>query len=156
MSAAGVRIRELSGRDVAAATALGRRSFEAAAEQPDFADELVRTIARTWVAERDGVILGYALGWVAADEAQLMSIAVEPAARGLGVGRALLARFLEAMPEEGVHTIVLEVRVSNAAARRLYEAAGFVPVGSRRRYYADGEDAVTYRRDHRPDLALGS
>jgi ribosomal-protein-alanine acetyltransferase len=90
--------------------------------------------------------VGYALGWVVAGEAQLMSIAVDPAQRSHGIGRALLTRFVEAMTEENVEQIVLEVRAGNAAARALYEAFGFEPQGTRKGYYADGEDGVLYRR----------
>ena len=45
-----------------------------------------------------------------------------------------------------IHYASLEVRDGNTAARALYATAGFAPVGRRPRYYADGEDAVTYHR----------
>jgi ribosomal-protein-alanine acetyltransferase len=142
----GFVVRELREGDTEGASALGRRCF-IGTEQPDFSYELVRPIARAWVAvERDGSVVGYALGWVAGGEAQLMSIAVEPAQRGRCIGRALLTRFIDAMAEENVDQVVLEVRAGNAVARALYEAFGFESQGTRKGYYADGEDGVLYRR----------
>lgn len=139
-------LRELRARDVAAATELGRRAFAARPEQPDFSDELGRSTARAWVALKGEALVGYALAWVAADEAQLMSIAVEASARRRGLARALLDRLLEELREEGVRSLVLEVRTGNAAAIRLYESMGFTKLGERRAYYADGEDGATYQR----------
>lgn len=141
-------VRELRENDVEGATALGQRCF-VGTERPEFAYELVRPISRAWVAVGARGVVGYAVGWVVAGEAQLMSIAVEPDERGHGIGRALLARFVEAMAEENVEQIVLEVRAGNAAARALYEHFGFESQGTRKGYYADGEDGVLYRRELR-------
>lgn len=141
-----ITIRALSREDTVLATELGRRAFDATPEQPDLGDELGRSIARTWVAYEGERLVGYVLGWVASDEAQLMSIAVEHGARSRGIGKALLARFLRELGDEGITSVVLEVRASNGAARALYESLSFEIFGTRRAYYADGEDAVTYRR----------
>lgn len=141
-----ITIRQLDEADTDSATDLGRRAFHAPAEQPDLRYELARSIARTWVAYEDDRLVGYVLGWVAADEAQLMSIAVEPGARDRGIGKALLARFLRELAAEGVTSVVLEVRKGNASARTLYERFGFERLGERTAYYADGEDGVTYKR----------
>ena len=138
-------IQRLGEADTEAATALGRRAFHAPAEQPDLAYELARSIARTWVAYESDRLVGYVLGWVAADEAQLMSIAVEPSARDRGIGKALLERFLHELSREGVTSVVLEVRRGNAPARAVYERFGFEQLGERTAYYADGEDGVTYK-----------
>lgn len=140
-----ITIRALSEADTDAATALGRRMFHAPAEQPDLAYELVRRIARTWVAYEGDRLVGYVLGWVAADEAQLMSIAVDREVQSRGIGKALLSRFLDELAREGVTSVVLEVRKSNAPARAIYEAHGFTHLGERSAYYADGEDGVTYQ-----------
>jgi ribosomal-protein-alanine N-acetyltransferase len=78
----------------------------------------------------------------AAEEAELLRIAVRPDLRGRGVARALLAAGEEALRREGARTLLLEVRASNAAARALYAAAGWAEAGLRRGYYRDGEDAV--------------
>ncbi len=142
-------IRPLERADVEPANALARRSFEAASEQPDFAVELERVVARAWIAtsppEEGRRLVGYALGWLVADDVEIMSVAVEPSERGRGIGRALLTRLLEGAWREGARNALLEVRASNASARALYERLGFERIGVRRRYYADAEDAVSYR-----------
>ncbi len=81
----------------------------------------------------------------AAGEAELLRIAVDPAHRGDGVGRALLAHCQLELAAEGLELLYLEVRVSNAAAIQLYRACGWKPCGLRSGYYPDGEDALLFR-----------
>ena len=81
----------------------------------------------------------------AAGEAELLRIAVDPAHRGHGVGRALLAHCQRELAAEGLELLYLEVRVSNTAAIQLYRACGWKPCGRRGGYYPDGEDAALYR-----------
>ena len=93
------------------------------------------------VAEIDGAVAGFAV-WrgVDTDEWELLNIAVDPAWRGRGVGRAMI----DALP---AGRVFLEVRESNANARRLYEACGFVVIGRRRRYYQHpAEDGIVLER----------
>jgi ribosomal-protein-alanine N-acetyltransferase len=68
-------------------------------------------------------------------------IAVRPAARGRGVGEALLERALASLVGQGVRSVKLEVRESNDAAIGLYEKFGFEYLRTLPQYYADGEDA---------------
>jgi ribosomal-protein-alanine N-acetyltransferase len=85
---------------------------------------------------------------VAAGEAQVHDLGVEPAQRRRGLGRWLLERGLRAAARAGARTAHLEVRASNTAALALYTAAGFRPAGRRRGYYAvPEEDAVLLARD---------
>jgi len=90
--------------------------------------------------------LGYARWQVipAAGEAELLRIAVRPEGRGQGHGRRLLIESSDALQALGISELHLEVRVSNAAARRLYEAEGWQFRGTRKAYYRDGEDAALY------------
>ena len=78
-------------------------------------------------------------------EAEVHTIGVDPDHQGRGIGRALLEGLLGAADGIGAVTY-LEVRTDNASALALYRAAGFVVVGTRRRYYASGADAYTMRR----------
>ena len=80
----------------------------------------------------------------AVGEAELLRIAVAPEVRGQGLGRRLLRSSVEALRTLGVTHYRLEVRVSNAPARRLYEAEGWQFQGIRQGYYRDGEDAGLY------------
>jgi ribosomal-protein-alanine N-acetyltransferase len=89
--------------------------------------------------------LGFALGRVQADQAEILTIAVRPGARGQGVGRALLNALLAEAAKRGALDLFLEVAEPNMAARALYAGAGAKEVGRRRRYYADGADALVLR-----------
>ncbi|MDO9564840.1 MAG: ribosomal protein S18-alanine N-acetyltransferase [Bradyrhizobium sp.] len=96
-------------------------------------------------------IIGFAVSRLAADEAEILSIAVAADQRGRGLSRDLLMTHLGHLAGRGVRTIFLEVEENNQPARRLYERAGFAVVGRRERYYreANGEqlNALLMRRD---------
>ncbi|ELY4034475.1 ribosomal protein S18-alanine N-acetyltransferase [Cronobacter sakazakii] len=93
----------------------------------------------------DGKMAAFAITQVVLDEATLFNIAVDPAFQRRGLGRALLEHLIEALEARDVLTLWLEVRVSNHAARALYESLGFNEATIRRNYYptSDGrEDAI--------------
>jgi ribosomal-protein-alanine N-acetyltransferase len=79
---------------------------------------------------------GFALGRVIAGEAELLTIAVDPAAQGAGQGRALLDAFEEAARGRAGESAFLEVAQDNAPALALYRAAGWAETGRRPGYYA--------------------
>ena len=81
----------------------------------------------------------------AAGEAELLRIAVDPAHRGGGLGRTLLEACQAELAAQGMTSLFLEVRATNAAAIRLYGACGWVRCGLRPGYYPDGEDAALFR-----------
>lgn len=88
---------------------------------------------------------GMLLGRVAADEAEVLTLAVAPAARRLGIATALLQAAKAALIASGIGTLFLEVSTGNAGALALYRREGFCEIGRRRRYYADGSDALVLR-----------
>jgi ribosomal-protein-alanine N-acetyltransferase len=94
---------------------------------------------------------GFILVCAIAGEAEILTLAVPPALRRQGVGRALLAAATGLAAEAGAESMFLEVAEDNAAARALYLGAGFVVAGRRRDYYAlaDGtrSDALVLRLD---------
>jgi ribosomal-protein-alanine N-acetyltransferase len=96
-------------------------------------------------------IIGFAVSRIAADEAEILSIAIDENQRGRGLSRSLLMTHLGHLAGRGVRTIFLEVEENNQPARRLYEWAGFGVVGRRERYYQQpgGEqlNALLMRRD---------
>ena len=100
-------------------------------------------------AEEDGRAVGFALSRLLMDEAELLLLAVEPEARGHGVGRALIERSAAIAVEKGAHRLLLEVRDGNHALN-LYRDAGFEEIGRRPDYYRglDGttRDALTLAR----------
>jgi ribosomal-protein-alanine N-acetyltransferase len=95
--------------------------------------------------------IGFAASRIGADEAEILSIAVDQARRGRGLSRTLLLTHLGHLAARGVRTIFLEVEENNQPARRLYDRTGFVVVGRRERYYKQpgGEhlNALLMRRD---------
>jgi ribosomal-protein-alanine N-acetyltransferase len=115
--------------------------------------ELERPWARVWVARErpsasgGGAVstapLAFLVGWHVADEIHILNVATAPAARRRGLGTALMGVALEYAAQNRVRLLLLEVRASNADARRLYQKLGFVVTGVRAAYYADnGEDAI--------------
>jgi ribosomal protein S18 acetylase RimI-like enzyme len=115
---------------------------------------------RRWLAHKGALVLviedegqpgnlsGYALVlWhVHGRVARLYSLAVDPAARGRGIGARLLDACAERARERGCEEFRLEVAEANEPALALYRRAGFGPFARRRAYYADGSDALRLRR----------
>ncbi len=99
-----------------------------------------------WIDWRGGMILAR----VVADEVEVLTLAVAPAARRGGLGTGLLDAAMTLATSRGARTAFLEVSIANAAARTLYARAGFSPTGRRPRYYADGTDALILRRTLTP------
>lgn len=103
----------------------------------------------------DGTVVGFAEYQQVLDEGHLLGIAVLPQFQGQGLGRTFLDALLRDMRQSGCARCLLEVRVSNRPAVRLYEGAGFRLDGRRKGYYpaSDGktaEDALLYSRALKP------
>jgi len=91
--------------------------------------------------------LAFALGRVIADEAELLTLACDPAHRRRGLGRARLSAFEAEARARGAVTAFLEVAADNAPARALYAATGYAQVARRTGYYAGGTvDALILRK----------
>ena len=137
---------------------------------PDCARVHASSFARGWSAEdfhamladpstcADGIsigsprrLLGFAVSRIAADEAEILTIAVDAAARRRGAGRALLQVHLARLAELRAKSLFLEVDAQNAAALALYARFGFSQVGERRAYYARADggkaSALILRRE---------
>lgn len=100
---------------------------------------------------RGGGLVGFVLVRVAADEAEILTVAVEPAWHGYGCGRRLMDAALERAHRDRVSSIFLEVDETNLPAVALYTKLGFVSVGNRAGYYSKAEGdrgkALVMRRD---------
>jgi len=94
------------------------------------------------LAASEGEPAGFILVRPAADEAEILSLAVLPARRRRGLARRLLAAALERLVAAGTRRLLLEVAEDNVAARRLYQGAGLVPVGRRPGYYRSAGKAT--------------
>ena len=97
---------------------------------------------------------GFVIARAAADEAEILTIAVRPDWQGYGIGRRLMDRFLAHAHRERLTSVFLEVDEANDPAATLYRKLGFAAVGGRPGYYRDAEGgrsgAVVMRRDVKP------
>ena len=106
-----------------------------------FEREIARNDSLVWLGRGAGRTVGAVVARGTEWEIELLWLAVEPAARRRGLAGQLVSAVISWGEERDV-AVRLEVRESNAAAFALYRKYGFVVVGRRPRYYADGEDAV--------------
>jgi ribosomal-protein-alanine N-acetyltransferase len=93
-----------------------------------------------WLVEYQHKVIGYAIYRLAAGEAHLFNIAVDPSYQNKGICRAFLGYLLDQMRTQKAKKVMLEVRVSNAPARKLYQSFNFKEVGIRKGYYPDEND----------------
>jgi ribosomal-protein-alanine N-acetyltransferase len=93
---------------------------------------------------------GMILTRVAADEAEILTIAVTPNARRGGIAASLLSTAMNSAATMGAMAAFLEVAVVNTAALALYTRAGFTQIGRRPNYYTDNTDALVMRCDLTP------
>ncbi|WP_297421326.1 ribosomal protein S18-alanine N-acetyltransferase [Thermococcus sp.] len=137
-----VSIRPVKLFDIPEVVRIERESFNEEYPRGVFLAFLENNPSTFLVAEYNGRIIGYVMGYLRPDmEGHIMSIAVDPKYRGNGIGSALLNEVIERLVNEGARYIGLEVRVSNENAIRLYESFGFRKIKRIIAYYSDGEDA---------------
>ena len=131
-------------------------------DAPLFAALHATSFAEPWDAQAFAVLLAQpgVVGWLwddppagvllvraAADEAEILTIAVTPDARKRGGGRKMVEEALRVLSQGATQRVFLEVAADNTAALALYHARGFAPCGRRPGYYANGAiDAVTMER----------
>ncbi len=141
--------RPLVAADLDRVAAIERAAFTDPWPRSAFEELLAEPYARCFAADGDdGQLAGYGICAVAADQGEILNLAVHPSARHRGLGRALLEAMLARLRQEGVSAIPLEVRQSNRAAIRLYSLVGFRSVSIRRAYYRNPtEHAVTMTLD---------
>ena len=142
-----LRIVPFSRNHVSEAVTIEQKSFPTPWSHEAFVNELKLPTSIGLVAilddERGERVVGYILGRRAADEVEIINLAVHPLMRKKGVAKALLRRFVDEIIRGGSERIFLEVRETNEPAIRLYKGFGFERVGVRRGYYVDtGEDAL--------------
>ena len=87
---------------------------------------------------------GFLIARKAADEAELLTLAVVPGRRRAGVARALLTAAMAMLAESGAKQLLFEVEEGNDAAVEIYRSLGATVVGRRARYYEHGADAVIF------------
>lgn len=93
-----------------------------------------------------GTARAFAVIRVLGPEAEILTLATDPADQGKGHATSLLATTLDQLAQRAVQEVFLEVATDNTAARALYARAGFTPFGTRPNYYANGADAICLKR----------
>lgn len=116
-------------------TEIHAAAFDAPWSADEFAVLVDQPGVRALCAGTDGFILLRTV----ADEAEILTLAVRPAARRAGLGRALVRAAAVEAARSGARSLFLEVAHDNAAAVALYRAAGFAEAGRRARYYRRGD-----------------
>ncbi len=142
-----VEIRCLGPLDIETVVAIERSSPEAS--QWSWADyeRVARGELHGWVAEDAGKVVGFLVARAAADEMEVLNLAVHPMARRAGVGSRLLEQAFAMARRMGARRAFLEVRESNARAIAFYHRQGFAVTARRPRYYSDPvEDALVLSR----------
>ena len=146
-----VRLREMNRADMPRIMALEQELFPEDAWTPEmFAAEFAQPASRRLylVAEEGKTLIGYAgMMFTGGPQADVVTLAVEPARWGRGIGTALLTALVDEAARRGCTEVLLEVREDNPRARRLYLRHGFAEIGIRRGYYQpSGVDAVVMRK----------
>jgi len=141
----------MTGADMAGIIALEQELFPEDAWTPEmFAAEFAQPPTRRLylVAEDGNALIGYAgMMFSGGTQADVVTLAVNPARWGEGTGAALLTALIDEADKRGNEEVLLEVREDNPRARQLYLRHGFTEIGIRRGYYQpSGVDAVVMRK----------
>jgi ribosomal-protein-alanine N-acetyltransferase len=141
-------VRRLRLADLNRILEIERASFgDEAYDRKLFAEFFQRCGELFLVAEHDGKVQGYMIACIRGKQAELVSVAVDPAARGRGVASALMESTLRRLRRRGIARIGLVVKVTNHHARAFYERYGFEKARKAPRYYEDGADGWRMAKD---------
>ena len=149
---AAVRLRNMLPGDLSQVSDIERRSYDYPWSHGVFRDCLLAGYNCVAVEHEDAVI-GYGILSIAAGEAHILNLCIDPSFRSLGLGQKLLDELLSRARDAEVGQVFLEVRPSNVTAIALYRKKGFHKIADRKAYYqaADGrEDASVYAKKLRP------
>lgn len=146
MAPGGLHIALGEPRDAQALAKIHAAGFFRGWPKNDFASYLAdpRTTPAYVALDKRRAVHGFLMLRLAGDEAELLTIAVDPARRGRGLGRALLEAGFSDLAATPVRRMFLEVDETNASAIALYDRFGFTRIGTRKGYYprADGSAAT--------------
>ncbi len=142
-------VRPMTATDIDAVMSVEQDSFPTPWSRSAFEDELAQNRLARYIVALDGEqVVGYAGTWLVINEAHVTNVAVGSMRRRQGIGRLLMENLMALALAEGMDSMTLEVRVSNQAARQLYQRLGFVEAGLRKNYYSETkEDALILWRE---------
>ncbi len=141
-------IRLMEEKDIPAIAELEKQIFSSPWSANSIRSSYESRLSSWFVAEEQGVIVGYVGSEAVLDSADIMNIAVAPEYRRQGIAQKLTDALIDHLKTKGIKSLLLEVRVSNLSAIALYEKLGFVVAGRRPRYYTNPrEDAYVMRKE---------
>lgn len=142
----GLSLRPMHFGDLDTITAIDARAYPYSWTRTVFADCLRAGYVCRVLLDDDTHIIGYGVVSVAAGEAHVLNVCIEPDRQGRGLGSALMRKLLRLARRQGARSALLEVRPTNQPAIRLYHQLGFNEIGRRPGYYPDDngrrEDAL--------------
>ncbi len=146
-----VRIRGMAASDLEAVWKLEQECFSDAWSMKLLAEAASGEYDYFFLAEYEGQVCGYADLRILAGEGEIERIAVTEKRRRLGIGKKLMEEMVRFASGQGAEDLTLEVRLSNTAARKLYESCGFAEEGRRKGYYRNPPDdaLILWRRGSR-------
>lgn len=147
-----VQVREMAIEDGAAVAEMEHQLFADAWGEKSVLETMEQDHTICLVAEKAGRMIGYALIYTAADEAEIARIGVVKDMQKQGTGTILLREVQQICASRGMTRLLLDVRESNAAARALYKKCGFCEDGVRRGFYDHpSEDGILMSREITPE-----
>src|SRR5208337_70934 len=143
-----VTIREMSPGDVHVIAEIEKASYTMPWSETSFLSEVYSRHSITRIAELNRKIVAYICTKQVADEGVLMNLTVHPDCRRQGIANMIFSNTIEDLRRNGCRFLFLEVRISNIAAKKLYEKLNFKVVGTRKDYYLrPTEDALVMMLD---------
>lgn len=136
-------IRQMEKKDIEQVERIEKEIFSIPWSAHSFEDAAMTKENIYLVCECNGVIAGYCGLWTVLGEGNITNMAVDKEYRKMGIGEALMKEMEKRGRQKDVDIFFLEVRQSNAAARRLYDKMGYKEIGTRKRFYERPvEDAI--------------
>lgn len=146
-----IEIEKMTLDDIDAVEEIDNLSFPIPWSRASFEQELTNLFATYWVAKIGKKVVGYIGSWMVIDECHIMNVAIHPKYRNLGIASKLIQAMLNNCNQHGISYVLLEVRMQNIPAQKLYEKFGFHTDGIRKNYYKnpDGtyEDAILMTKE---------
>lgn len=144
-----IRIERMQPADALAAASIEKELFGQPWSCEGFLSALASQDAFYLSVFLDGKLVGYCGFYQSFEEAEITNVAVAPSCQRRGIGMRMLEELIRCGGERGVERYILEVRISNGRAIRLYEKLGFAKAGVRRGFYEmPKEDALIMCLDH--------
>lgn len=141
-------IDDMRPEDVPEVLAIERVSFTTPWSGTLFMNEIYKPLSLPKVARSGDKIVGYICANQVIDEGHILNVTVHPEHRGQGMAAELLRYMIGILADRGCTVIYLEVRISNEAALRMYEKAGFRIISVRKRYYTSPEEEAVIMALH--------